>query len=81
MWTNNNAKCETGALLLYFASNMDEWLPESGKPNLKIIVYLLFIINLLNTTQDIIVDSWALTMLKKWVLYNFICIKYDYQHQ
>ncbi|CAH1724858.1 unnamed protein product [Aphis gossypii] len=54
-----------GALLLYFASNMDEWLPESGKPNLKIIVYLLFIINLLNTTQDIIVDSWALTMLKK----------------
>ncbi|KAF0770586.1 acetyl-coenzyme A transporter 1-like, partial [Aphis craccivora] len=54
-----------GALLLYFASNTDEWLPESGKPNLRIIVYLLFIINLLNTTQDIIVDSWALTMLKK----------------
>lgn len=52
-------------LLLYFASNTDEWLPESGKPNLRIIVYLLFIINLLNTTQDIIVDSWALTMLKK----------------
>lgn len=54
-----------GALLLYFANNTDEWLPESGKPNLKMIVCLLFIINLLNTTQDIAVDSWALTMLKK----------------
>ncbi|CAI6365109.1 unnamed protein product [Macrosiphum euphorbiae] len=53
------------ALLLYFAYNTDEWLPESGKPNLKMIVCLLLVINLLNTTQDIAVDSWALTMLKK----------------
>jgi len=65
MVINNNDKYGTGALLLCFANNMDEWIPESGKPNLTMIVCLFLVINFLNTTQDIVVDSWALTMLKK----------------
>ncbi|XP_026805456.1 acetyl-coenzyme A transporter 1-like [Rhopalosiphum maidis] len=54
-----------GALFLFFADNIDDWLPESGKPNLNMIVCVLFLINFLAATQDIVVDSWALSLLKK----------------
>ncbi|VVC28221.1 Major facilitator superfamily domain,Acetyl-coenzyme A transporter 1 [Cinara cedri] len=54
-----------GACLLYFGNNMDDLLPESGKPNINMIVCVFFIMNLTLATQDIVVDSWALTMLKK----------------
>lgn len=55
-------------LLIYFAYNIDDWLPESGKPNLKIIIYVLFATNSLTAAQDVVVDGWALTLLKKLVL-------------
>jgi PAT family acetyl-CoA transporter-like MFS transporter 1 len=47
------------------AKNIDDWLPETGKPNLKMLTTIIFIINILSATQDIVVDGWALTMLKK----------------
>jgi len=47
------------------ANNIDNWLPESGKPNLKMLIIVVFVINILSATQDIVVDGWALTMLKK----------------
>lgn len=54
-----------GLLILYMASNIDNWLPESGKPNMKTLIIVVFVINMLSATQDIVVDGWALTMLKK----------------
>lgn len=47
------------------ASNIDDWLPELGKPNLKMLIIVVFVVNVLSATQDIVVDGWALTMLKK----------------
>lgn len=49
------------------ASNIENWLPESGKPNFTMIICIMSIINFLSATQDIVVDGWALTMLKKSV--------------
>ncbi|CAH1724862.1 acetyl-coenzyme A transporter 1-like isoform X2 [Aphis gossypii] len=54
-----------GILILYMANNIEDWLPESGKPNLKILIIMFFVVNILSATQDIVVDGWALTMLKK----------------
>lgn len=53
--------------MMYMANNIDEWLPESGKPNIEMILCVVFFVNLLSATQTIVVDGWALTMLKKWV--------------
>jgi len=47
------------------ACNIADWLPESGKPNLKMLSIMVFVLNVLSSTQDIVVDGWALTMLKK----------------
>lgn len=60
-------KLETGILMIYMASNIDTWLPDTGKPNLKMLIIVIFLINFLSATQDIVVDGWALTMLKKYV--------------
>lgn len=57
--------CLPGAFLFYTATRIDEWIPEHGKPNLKALVYGFAVITFLAATQDIIVDGWALTMLKK----------------
>lgn len=54
-----------GIILMYTANNIDDWLPESGKPNLTMIVCVIFAINVLSAIQDIVVDGWSLTMLKK----------------
>lgn len=55
----------TGAFLLYAAANIDDWLPESGKPNLSALVIAFCVVSFLAATQDIVVDGWALTLLKK----------------
>jgi len=54
-----------GTILMYTAKNIDDWLPESGKANLMMIVCVVFAINVLSAIQDVIVDAWSLTMLKK----------------
>ncbi|CAI6347969.1 unnamed protein product [Macrosiphum euphorbiae] len=54
-----------GVALFYMSINMDNWLPETGRPNLIMIVRMIFVINFLSATQDIAVDGWSLTVLKK----------------
>lgn len=54
-----------GVTFIYMANNMDDWLPEVGKPNLKMIVRMIFAVNFLSATQDIAVDGWSLSVLKK----------------
>lgn len=62
----------TGLTLLYLASNIDNWLPESGNPNPKMISFVIFFVNILSATQDIVVDGWSLTILKKYQLSTII---------
>lgn len=57
-----------GIIFMYTANNIDDWLPESGKPNLTMIICMIFAINVLSAIQDIVVDGWSLTMLKKLVV-------------
>ncbi|XP_022165986.1 acetyl-coenzyme A transporter 1-like [Myzus persicae] len=54
-----------GACFIYMAGNIDEWLPETRKPDILKLVFVFFIMKVLVITEDIVVDSWALTMLKK----------------
>ncbi|XP_015377304.1 PREDICTED: acetyl-coenzyme A transporter 1-like, partial [Diuraphis noxia] len=63
-----------GIFLLYAANNINDWIPDTGKPNIVILTYVFFVLNLLASTQNIVVDSWALTMLKKAnVGYSSVC--------
>ncbi|XP_022174759.1 acetyl-coenzyme A transporter 1-like [Myzus persicae] len=64
----------TGIFLLYAANNINDWIPETGKPNIVALTCVFFVLNLLAATQNIVVDSWALTMLKKTnVGYSSVC--------
>uniref|UniRef100_A0A2S2QEU1 Acetyl-coenzyme A transporter 1 n=1 Tax=Sipha flava TaxID=143950 RepID=A0A2S2QEU1_9HEMI len=54
-----------GIVLLYAGRNIDTFLPEKEKPNITALVIIFFSIVFLSATQDIAVDGWALTMLKK----------------
>jgi len=47
------------------ANDIDDLLPNTGTPNIMVLMCMFFISNFLAATQDIVVDSWALTMLKK----------------
>lgn len=47
------------------ATDIDDLLPETGKANVVMLTYVLFAINLMSSVQDITVDGWALTLLKK----------------
>ncbi|XP_060878936.1 acetyl-coenzyme A transporter 1-like [Metopolophium dirhodum] len=63
-----------GVAFFYMSINMDNWLPETGRPNLTMIVRMIFVINFLSATQDIAVDGWSLTVLKKKnVSYASVC--------
>ncbi|XP_060878679.1 acetyl-coenzyme A transporter 1-like [Metopolophium dirhodum] len=54
-----------GACCIYMASNIDEWLPETGRPDILKLTCVFFVSKMLAATQFIVIDGWALTMLKK----------------
>ncbi|XP_026823340.1 acetyl-coenzyme A transporter 1-like [Rhopalosiphum maidis] len=54
-----------GSFFFYIANDINNLLPETGKPNIEKLVCVFFIATFLVATQDIVVDGWALTMLKK----------------
>lgn len=55
-----------GAFMLLLSKHVYRWLGEDGSPpNIEILTLLFFSLNFLAATQDIAVDGWALTMLKK----------------
>lgn len=47
------------------AKYTENLLPKSGKPDINVLLSVFFIANFLAATQDIAVDGWALTILKK----------------
>jgi len=49
------------------AYDINELLPETGKPNILKLVFVFFITSFMAATQDVVVDGWALTLLQKYV--------------
>lgn len=56
-----------GIFMLYLSSHVNRWLgnEEGSHLNIGLLTVLFFILNVLAATQDIVVDGWALTMLKR----------------
>lgn len=55
-----------GLFMLLLSHYVNQWLGDNGSdPNIGILTVLFFSLNFLAATQDIAVDGWALTMLKK----------------
>lgn len=45
---------------------------NANKPNVMALASMFFVQNFLAATQDIVVDGWALTMLKRFVFFLII---------
>lgn len=56
-----------GFFLLFLAMNINDWLVFTEDPNTTFLTLMFFCLNFLAATQDIAVDGWALTMLRKLV--------------
>lgn len=55
-----------GIFMLILSGQVKSWLGEEGTmPNVGLITFMFFSLNFLAATQDIAVDGWALTMLKR----------------
>ncbi|XP_014223966.1 acetyl-coenzyme A transporter 1 [Trichogramma pretiosum] len=56
-----------GIFMLYLSKHVDNWLgkTEGHELNIGLLTVLFFALNVLAATQDIVVDGWALTMLKR----------------
>lgn len=56
-----------GLFMLYLSGRVQEWLNNDNQgPNIGLLTVLFFSLNVLAATQDIVVDGWALTMLKRY---------------
>lgn len=55
-----------GVSMLILSMHVSRWIgTEADEPNVFILTVLFFLINFMAATQDIAVDGWALTMLKR----------------
>lgn len=55
-----------GLFMLVLSGHVSDWLGDGNKmPRVSVITLIFFSLNFLAATQDIAVDGWALTMLKK----------------
>lgn len=55
-----------GLFMLLLSVFVDQWLGEGDiPPNIPLLTVIFFALNFLAATQDIAVDGWALTMLKR----------------
>lgn len=56
-----------GFFMLLLSSHVNQWLgSKTIKPNIEMLTIIFFVLNVLAATQDIVVDGWALTMLKRY---------------
>lgn len=52
--------------MLILSMHVNRWLGgEGASPNVPLLTAIFFMLNFLAATQDIAVDGWALTMLKR----------------
>lgn len=55
-----------GIFMLMLSMHVNRWLGgEGASPNIPFLTGIFFMLNFLAATQDIAVDGWALTMLKR----------------
>lgn len=55
-----------GILMLFLSRYVNDLLGSNGtEPKMELLVLSFFCLNFLAATQDIVVDGWALTMLKR----------------
>lgn len=55
-----------GFFMLILSGHVSDWLGDGEKmPRVSVITLIFFSLNFLAATQDIAVDGWALTMLKR----------------
>lgn len=55
-----------GLFMLYLSVHVQQWMNDSqAGPSIGLLTVLFFSLNVLAATQDIVVDGWALTMLKR----------------
>lgn len=55
-----------GLFMLLLSVHVTRWLGSEGvSPNIPLLTFIFFALNFLAATQDIAVDGWALTMLKR----------------
>ncbi|XP_055689300.1 acetyl-coenzyme A transporter 1 [Lutzomyia longipalpis] len=55
-----------GLFMLILSQHVTQWLGGGGHPpNVQVLTAIFFSLNFLAATQDIAVDGWALTMLKR----------------
>lgn len=66
-----------GMFMLLLSNYVDYWLgKEHEKPNIEMLTALFFSLNVLAATQDIVVDGWALTMLKRYSCKEYNTVSY-----
>jgi len=55
--------------MIFLSGKVEDWLgPDHSSthaPNITVLTCFFFFLNFLAATQDIVVDGWALTMLKR----------------
>lgn len=56
--------------------NINDWLVSTENPNTTFLTLMFFCLNFLAATQDIAVDGWALTMLRKFVFVFYLLLVY-----
>lgn len=58
-----------GIFMLFLSKYVDSWLghKEGDQLNIMMLTILFFSLNVLAATQDIVVDGWALSMLKRYL--------------
>lgn len=61
----------TGIFFIITGFYINKWLVHGESLRIYSITIMFFVLNFLAATQDIIVDGWALTMLKKFV-FSFV---------
>lgn len=54
-----------GFFMLILSGHVGDWLDGDKMPRVSVLTLIFFMLNFLAATQDIAVDGWALTMLKK----------------
>ncbi|XP_054286614.1 acetyl-coenzyme A transporter 1-like isoform X1 [Macrosteles quadrilineatus] len=54
-----------GLFMLLLSYHVNYWITDPNGPHIVLLTIMFFILNFLGATQDIAVDGWAITMLKK----------------
>lgn len=55
-----------GLSLIFIASNINVWLTENDDAHMTTLTYVFSWVNALAATNDIAIDGWTLTLLRRY---------------